>query len=126
MFPAKAVQNGNILDSVLVNHSANDIGTVVKQCQQIIASGFEIHMGGNGSSEVADTDQNRVQFLIQTKNFSDLVLQGRDIVTIALLTKAAEAVKILTDLRAVSPIFSDSSREEIRLHPILASSPRKR
>ena len=51
-------------------------------------------------SHITGTDYNNVVLSIETKDFSNLLIQILHIITVSLLTKTTKIIQILTDLRS--------------------------
>jgi hypothetical protein len=60
-------------------------------------------MIGNGTTEVARTQQNRLIAARKAENFSDFIAELAYNIAVSLLAKAAEAVQILPNLRSGKP-----------------------
>ena len=78
----------------------DELRICVKRTQQLKAAGRKVKVIEQCTTEVADTQQNRRAAGPQTHDRTQLLLQFVDIIAVALLTKAAEAVKVLTNLRS--------------------------
>ena len=75
----------------------------VENTDQLAAPLFKINVLRNGFSKVAYADENGLVACVHAKNLSDLGVKLRHIITVALLSEAAEAVQILTNLGSGQP-----------------------
>ena len=78
---------------------ANYPGRIVKHPNQGKAQLFKGHMPGNGPSQIACSTKMQGWRLWMPNIFFNFLAELRDVIPISLLAKAAEAVKVLPDLR---------------------------
>ena len=82
-----------------VNFPANDLFRVVEHTDQPEAQLFKRHMPGNCLAQIASADQDTGVMFLDAQDLFNLLTELGDIVAVSLLTKAAETVKVLADLR---------------------------
>ena len=88
---------------IAAKSAADQLRTGVECTQQLKAARREIEVVEQGAAEVAGAQKNRRASCAQAQDRAELLLQLFDIVAVALLTEAAEAVEILPDLRCRQP-----------------------
>jgi hypothetical protein len=82
-----------------VDLSADDILIDVKERKSLHAASCEHIGGGECATEVSGTYDDGVVALADTEQLADLGYKILDVIAVALLSEAAEAVEILSDLR---------------------------
>ena len=86
------------LDLVPAEAAADEVGVCVERAEQLKAARRKVEVVEQRTAEVADAEQDRRASRTQSQNGAQLLLELFDVVAIALLTEAAEAVEILPDL----------------------------
>ena len=88
------MRNGDV-----VNLGSHQLRIVVKNSDQLKAAFLKIGMICKGMTQVARADNNGFVSARKPQNLSDFVIEILNLIAVALLSEAAEAVQILPDLR---------------------------
>ena len=75
----------------------------IENAYKLKALRLEIHMKRNRPREISRADENGFLSIRKAQNVSYFIMKLLDIIAIALLTKASEAVQILPDLAGSKP-----------------------
>ena len=88
------IQNGNTLDL-----GADEFRLDIEGGLEVKAPGLEREVAHKCLAYITNTDKNGGEAPVHTENGGDLRAKCGDLITIALLTKLAEAAEVLPDLR---------------------------
>ena len=83
--------------------TADQLRIGVKRTEQAKTARGKIEVIEQRAAQIARADQNSGALILQAENRAQLLQQLIDIVAVALLSKTAEAVKVLPDLRCGQP-----------------------
>ena len=81
-----------------VDRLAHEVGRDVERAEQLNAAVLEAEVRDERVAEIAGADDDRSELFIHAERLSDPVAQLTDVIAVALLAEAAEAVEILADL----------------------------
>ena len=94
----KALERVHVANSQPVHGFSNQCGIDVEQSDDVYAALFKHGRTHQRATQIANTDDDGTKSCTDAKDLGNFSIKIVDVIAVALLTEAAEAVEVLTDL----------------------------